>query len=213
MVAGHRTALLLVAVLALPPGCVTRALWDTWPRPPEAAPPPVPVRIERAVRTGEGAFHVLATYSDGSTRHLAVRPFDAPRAPDEPWPDAIRRSEILGEVEGPLPTGAPLRVGDAAACALEDDGAALEATEACETISLEGDALRVVDGAGRSWTLATFPPPPPAPVVAQDDPARRRVIVVLFTPFALALDAAIAVVVFGPMVPVVAKDLLDMLDD
>lgn len=211
MVAGRRTALLLAALLAIPPGCVTRALWDTWPDPPQPAGAPVPVRIEQAVRTGEGAFHVLATYSDGSTRHLAVRPFDAPTQEAEAWPDAIRRSDILGEFEGPLPQGAPLRVADAAAGASEDVDAS-EAAEPGEVISLERDALRVVNAAGESWTLATFSPPPAAPVVTQDDPARQRVIVVFFTPFTLAIDAAIALVVFGPMVPVVARELLDMLD-
>lgn len=205
------TAVLLTLVLAAPPGCVTRALWDTWPTPPELAATPVPVRLERAVRTGEGAFHVLATYSDGTTRHLAVRPFEAP-ADEAPWPDAIRRQEIVVEVEGPLPSGAPLRVAGA-------DGDALplaDATEPVDVISLDEDALRVVNGAGESWTLATFsdaPAPGAAPVgPVEDDPARQKVLVVFFTPFALALDAAIAVLVFGPMLPVVAEDLLAVLD-
>lgn len=205
------TAVLLTLVLAAPPGCVTRALWDTWPTSPEPAATPVPVQLERAVRTGEGAFHVLATYSDGSTRHLAVRPFEAP-ADAAPWPDAIRRQEIVVEVDGPLPEGAPLRVTGAA-----EDGLPLtDATEPVDVISLEQDALRVVNGAGESWTLATFsdaPTPGAAPVgPVEDDPARQKVLVVLFTPFTLALDAAIAVLVFGPMLPVVAEDLLAVLD-
>ncbi len=214
-------ALLLALVVVAPPGCVTRALWDTWPSPPRpqapAAPPTgVPVRLEQAVRTGEGAFHVLAAYSDGSTRHLAVRPFAGPEA--DAWPDAIRRSDIVAEVEGALAGGAPLRIAGQASCAATDDDApAPDAAEPVDVISLERDALRVVNAAGESWTLATFAPTPPTPETppgrpVEDDPARVRVIVVFFTPFALVIDAAIAVLVFGPMLPVVAKDLLKLLD-
>lgn len=209
----------MALLVAFPPGCVTKALWDTWPTPATLVPAPVPVQLEQAVRTGEGAFHVLATYSDGTTRHLAVRPFETP-GDETAWPDAIRRQEIVVEVEGPLPPGAPLRVGDASSGAGEcpDDtvesilGDAVDAPG--EVISLEGDALRVVNGAGESWTLATFSPDAlvEGASSSEDDPARQRVIVVFFTPFALAIDSVVALLVFGPMLPVVAEDLLKLLD-
>ncbi len=205
----------MALLVAFPPGCVTKALWDTWPTSPSLVPAPVPVKLEQAVRTGEGAFHVLATYSDGTTRHLAVRPFAGP-GDEKDWPDAIRRQEIVVEVEGPLPPGAPLRVGDASSCPDDSVESILggDAVGPGEVISLEGDALRVVNGAGESWTLATFSPDALVEGAAssEDDPARQRVIVVFFTPFALAIDAVVALLVFGPMLPVVAEDLLKLLD-
>ncbi len=186
----RRSTLLVGLVASLASGCVTRALWDEWPE----GPPATPVRLERAVRTGSGAYHVEAAFSDGSRRHLSVRPFEVPGADDEAWPDAIRRTEIVAEVEGPLPPGAPLRI----------DGLPLADEVGCddpETISLEGGALRVVNPVTGGWTLATFAPARAPTLTEQVREYHLRLVVVTLTPLAAALDGVAAVLMFGPLAP------------
>lgn len=141
------------------------------------------MRIERAVRTGTGAFHVEARFSDGSRRHLAIRPFVGP-PDDDPgaWPEAVRRAEVVVELDAPLPEGPPLRVDGTPA----DDDA--------EALTLEDGALRVLSPAGASWTLATFPTArePTLAEAARDHHLRLAILGV--TPLAAACDAVLVVV-------------------
>lgn len=189
----HAAALALVALLL--PGCFSRALWDAWPEPP----PPTPVRLERAVRTGGGAFHVHAVYSDGSVRHLAVRPFEAPaadQADTSDWPDAIRRGEIVAEVEGPLPEGAPLQIEGAPPVAVAE-----ESGGPAEVISLADGALRVMNPVTGGWTLATFPPAKERTLAQELRDYHLRLVIVSMTPLAALLDATVGLVLLGPLAP------------
>lgn len=202
-------AVLAVTALLLVPGCVTRELWTMWPEQAVAPPPstPTPVRLERAVRTGTGAFHVQATYSDGSSRHLVVRPFDDPGAgAGAAWPDAIRRANVLEEVEGPLPTGSPLIVADAAVPPAQAWDQVLVASDEVgppETISLERGALRVVNPVTGGWTLATFAPTSQPEADDQEQSTHlRRVVVIGLTPLAAVIDTVIGLIAFGPLAPV-----------
>lgn len=189
----RHAAVVLALVASLLPGCFTRALWNEWPEPP----PPTPVALQRAVRTGTGAFHVQAAFSDGSVRHLAVRPFEEPGAAgaDEAWPDAIRRADIVAEVDGPLPEGAPLQV--AGAPPIETS----EGEGPPEAISLEEGALRVVNPVTGGWTLATFERPREPSLAQQIHDHHLRVVIVGMTPLAALLDATVGLVVLGPLAP------------
>lgn len=188
------SAVLVALVASLSAGCVTRAIWEKWPESPE----PTPVRIERAIRTGTGSFHVEALFSDGSRRHLAIRPFASPSG--EEWPDAIRRADIIAELDEPLPDGPPLRVEGAPA---DDDGQALDAGDdgPLESIALEQGALRVTNPTTGTWTLATFPPPRESTFAEVAHDYHLRVAILGLTPVAAACDAVIGVVLFGPLAP------------
>lgn len=169
----RRSSALLVTLALLLPGCMTKTLWRGW----APDPPPTPVAIERAVRTGDGAFHVLARCHDQRVRRLIVRPFA--RGPGEvEWPDASRAGDDVVAVEPgeELPRGAPLRTevdADDEAGAVVNDQARIE---------LYDGVLRVEDRAG-AWTLATFAPP------GEGQPASERLLIIAVTPFALVADA------------------------
>lgn len=168
----RRFVLLVLLLPVFSSGCATRKLWSDW----EPDPQPLPVAIERGVRSGDGAFHVIARCHDDEVRRIIVRPFE-PARPD--WPDANRCGDDLVSIrdDEELPPGQPLRT--------EVDPAELagEVVDDRPLIQLEAGTLRVQDRSG-SWTLATFSPP------GEAQPTSERLAIVALTPLALIADAA-----------------------
>lgn len=171
---------LSLALLPLTCGCglmevelepvFTPALWDRGPvtvveqRTVEG---PQPVALERAARTGDGVWHALTRFSDGTTRHHAwdaahpglhrqdrqeitqemarwASPAQFPQAPLVPclasWPEQALQLPVLATPGAELPAPAP--------------ALALEARPAGELFVPLAEAVREDEGPGTTVRLA-----------------------------------------------------------
>lgn len=172
-----------------------------------APAPPAPLRVDRAVRDGRGAIHLLVTTDDGRQHHLIVqrrRPLDH----GADWPHAGRgESAALLADPAPLPEGAPLATGaDEGApppppsAALDPPGTAEPTPEA--RVELHGDRFELVHADGRRELLAYVPPRRRPWAAADADQVSARdvagaLLCAAATPFTVVAD--VAVIVLGPI--------------
>lgn len=212
-----RSAVVLVAALAplLSTGCVTARLWESRAglarRPP---PPPAPLRVERAVRDGRGAYHLLVDTGAGQRHHVIVqraRPSDSGPL----WPHA-GRPETAMVLADPLPLpaeGVPLATWTDDGVPPVDPRAPLSLEASATTpgprvgrVELHGDSFELVHPDGARELLAYVPPKRrPWPSSRADEVSPRDVgaaaVCVLATPLTLAADVVVIVlgVVWYPL--------------
>lgn len=208
----------LALALPLATGCVTKRMWELRGRlVGPAAPAPAPLRVERAVRDGRGAVHLLLLVTGGGRHHVVVQR-QRPADPAGPWPHAGRTESAVALADpAPLPEGAPLAT-------WTDDGqppppsltgprpplprvtgpAALGAPglpgQSPARVELYGDRLELVHPDGRRELLA-YLAPHRRPWAADEGVTGRDVAAVLLcalaTPFTFAAD--VAVIILGPL--------------
>ncbi|MBX3468491.1 MAG: hypothetical protein KF878_16585 [Planctomycetes bacterium] len=197
----RRAWLLIALASSLASGCVTIRLWELRPAlAGAAAVPPPPLAVERAVRDGRGAVHLLVDCGGGRKHHVVIaraRPLE----PGADWPVAGRGEAVVTLADpAPLPDGAPLAT-------WTDDGAppppadaGLEPGNPAGRVELHGDAFELVLADGRRELLA-YVPPRRRPWPAADDVTGRDVagalLCVAATPLTLAAD--LAVLVLAPL--------------
>ncbi|MCO5165367.1 MAG: hypothetical protein M9894_03240 [Planctomycetes bacterium] len=202
-----RRALLLVLLTAslgaasLGSGCVTLRLWELRPTLVGPAPaPPAPLAIERAVRDGRGAVHLLIDCGAGRRHHLVIQRA-RPHGPGAAWPHAGRGEATVSLADpAPLPEGAPLATWSDDGEPAPPAGAALEPGRPTARVELLGDAFELVHADGRRELLA-YVPPRRRPWPAAEGVTGRDVAGVLLcaasTPLTLAAD--LAVLVLAPL--------------
>lgn len=202
----------LALLLSLATGCVTQRMWELRGEllgPKE--PPPGPLRVDRAIRDGRGAVHLLVTVVGGRQHHLVVQR-ERPVERGADWPHAGRTESaaVLAD-PSPLPEGAPLAT-------WVDDGqpppppAAPTAPTALDPpatpgpaparVELYGDRFELVHTDGRRELLAYLPPHRRPWAAAHDDDVTARdvgaaLLCAAATPFTFVAD--VAVIVLGPL--------------
>ncbi len=204
-----RACWLLALSLPLAAGCVTQRMWElrgalVGPEPP----PPAPLRVDRAVRDGRGAVHLLVTVADGRQHHLVVQRQRPPEAGAD-WPHAGRTESSARLADpAPLPDGAPLAtwVDDGQPPPPTTTPASLDPPAvpgpAPARVELYGDRFELVHADGRRELLAYLPPHRRPWAAARADEVSGRdvggvLLCALATPFTLAAD--VAVIVLGPL--------------
>lgn len=211
-----RSLAVLVTAAALG-GCVTEALWDAVEPPAAAAAtaptPAVPLAAVRAVRTGDGALHVLARYSDGGERRIVVVPLEAAPVTSGAWPEPGRRWPDLPRVEqdATLPAGVPVpcRGSERAALAQPDPAVSVLVGDlpdpgAEAVVAIEAGEVRLLSPAGVPTTLARFPRPPrrpPAAPTPRAGRATRAIAALALTPVTLTLDLALGAAALAVLAP------------
>lgn len=204
-----RACCLLALLLPLATGCVTQRLWELRGDllGPEA-PPPGPLRVDRAVRDGRGAVHLLVTVAGGRQHHLVVqrkRPLEG----GADWPHAGRTESaaVLAD-PSPLPDGAPLAtwVDDGQPAPPAAVPGALDPPPvpgpAPARVELYGDRFELVHADGRRELLAYLPPHRRPWAAAHDDEVTARdvgsaLLCAAATPLTFVAD--VAVIVLGPL--------------
>jgi hypothetical protein len=196
-------------------GCVTARLWETRAGLARHGPPPrAPLRVERAVRDGRGAVHLLVDVGAGRSHHVVVQRL-RPEGSGPSWPHAGRTETSLVLADpAPMPTdGVPLATWSDDGLPPADPGAPLSLEASASTpgprvarVELHGDSFELVQPDGARELLAHVPPRRrPWPAAHADEVSARDVgaaaVCALATPLTLAADVVVVVlgVVWYPL--------------
>lgn len=202
-----RSLLLCLALAPLLSGCVTAKVWERYSDARRAAlpaPPPPPrvwpIEALRAVRAGDGSYHVIARYSDDTRRRLIVEPLEAAPVTSGAWPAPARDGPTWPRVvdDTTLPAGVPVRVASTDAAATPDPELAalvgdVPGVVGGPVLELTSSEVRLVPSVGAPRTLAHLPRtrtrrPPPTSTTSTTSTA---IGCMALTPFALVVDLAI----------------------
>lgn len=203
--------LLLACLATLPSGCVTPKLMERYqdarsPAQNTQGPAPMAVEALRAVRAGDGSYHVVARYTDDTERRLIVEPLEAAPVTSGSWPEPARAGARWPRIveDTTLPEGVPVRVAAASASSPPDPELQVLVGDVPHVLGgpvleISANEVRLVSSTGAMRTLANLPrrslrPPPPS-----EPPSRTltRVGYLALLPFALVADVAIVAVVAG----------------
>lgn len=214
----RRSFALLLGLVPVLHGCVTQWLIGELIHPKPPYVPPV-AEIVSAVRTGDGAHHLLLRCADGSVRHVAF-PAAVVAAVDSEttgWPLLVERdARVLGPGT-PLPEGSPVPLGrwswesQLPAPDPELRGAlGHEWGENARWLEVDDRSVRLSDVEGSVLLLGRLPAEVLVLVPRPSEPrarALRALACVALLPFTLAADVAlgglvvVGVVVLLPVLP------------
>src|SRR5688500_16408812 len=99
--------LLLIALVPLLHGCVTPWMVQELVNPSVPSPPDV-ATIVSAVRTGDGAHHLLLRCGDRRTRHVVFPTTGTAPVDSEVWPHVDEHRAYVVEPGTPFPDGSPV---------------------------------------------------------------------------------------------------------